>query len=117
MISLLLLWSKFLGDAETGFIVQKEGTKDLSGTKTYPKNPSPKTPVCCGSNTGSNIQTESTGNFTRKASGISFKIKNNNNFNYPPEKIKNLKVIIKDSSNIRVEFTATGDDLDYGTGD
>ena len=63
------------GDEDTGFIVQKEGVKSIGNSvKTYPSKPSISSPVCCGSSSGNNIDTESTGNFTRKATGISFKV-------------------------------------------
>ena len=63
------------GDEETGFIVQKNGAKSIGNSiKTYPSKPSITSPVCCGSSSGDDIKTESTGNFTRKATGISFKV-------------------------------------------
>ena len=61
------------GDQNTGFIVQKQGTK-IFGTRTYPSKPTISSPICCGSSSGSNLKIQSTGNFTRKATGISFKV-------------------------------------------
>ena len=36
--------------------------------------------------------------------------------NYKPDKIKNLKVTLDGEDRVKVDFTATGEDLDYGTG-
>ena len=72
------------GDSNTGFITEKEGTLSIQnfGTerlfkqsiRTYPAIPSPSSPACCGSSSGDNIKTNPTGNFTRKATGNSFKV-------------------------------------------
>ena len=42
--------------------------------RSYPAIPSPTSPACCGSSSGNNIKTNPTGNFTRKATGNSFKV-------------------------------------------
>ena len=67
---------QIVGDQNTGFIVQKQGIKIFgnSNTKTYPTKPSISSPICCGSSSGSDLKTQLTGNFTRKAIGISFKV-------------------------------------------
>ena len=36
--------------------------------------------------------------------------------NYKPDKIKNLKVTLDGEDRVKVDFTATGEDLDHGTG-
>ena len=36
--------------------------------------------------------------------------------NYKPDKIKNLKVTLDGEDRVKVDFTATGEVLDYGTG-
>ena len=36
--------------------------------------------------------------------------------NYKPDKIKNLKITLVGEDRVKVDFTATGEDLDYGTG-
>ena len=67
---------QIVGDQNTGFIVQKQGVKifGYNDTKTYPTKPSISSPICCGSSSGSDLKTQLTGNFTRKAIGISFKV-------------------------------------------
>ena len=70
------------GDTDTNFITQKNGAK-MVGTpsksrskRLYPINPSSaSSPVCCGSSTGNNVETEPTGEFTRRATGNSFTVK------------------------------------------
>ena len=72
------------GDSDTGFIAEKEGTFSVQSfeterlfhrsIRTYPAIPSPTSPACCGSSSGDNIKTDPTGNFTRKATGNSFKV-------------------------------------------
>lgn len=64
------------GDENTNFISQKAGAKKVGPKgRSYPLNPTGgSSPVCCGSTSGSNIKTEPTGNFTRVATGPSFKV-------------------------------------------
>ena len=72
------------GDSDTGFIAEKEGTFSIQSfdskrfskqfIRTYPAVPSLRSPACCGSSSGDNIKTDPTGNFTRKATGNSFKV-------------------------------------------
>ena len=110
------------GDDDTNFITQKSGTKSIlditADSKSYPLNPTPTSPVCCGSSTGNNVETSPTGNFTRKTNGNSFKVKNAppaNSDSFPPSKVSNLQLIIADYSNVILDFTAPGDDYDDGT--
>ena len=72
------------GDSDTRFIAEKEGTisiqsfelqrLSMQSIRAYPAIPSPTSPVCCGSSSGDNIKTNPTGNFTRRATGNSFKV-------------------------------------------
>ena len=72
------------GDSDTGFITEKEGTFTVQRSetdrlfkrsiRTYPAVPSLRSPACCGSSSGDNIKTNPTGNFTRRATGNSFKV-------------------------------------------
>ena len=110
------------GDDETNFITQKSGTKSIqeitADSKSYPLNPTATSPVCCGSSTGNNVETQPTGNFTRKTNGNSFKVKNAPLPGYdafPPSKVSNLKLVVADFVNIIIDFTAPGDDYDEGT--
>ena len=110
------------GDDETNFIVQKSGTKSIQNirtdSKSYPLNPTPTSPVCCGSSTGNNIETQPTGNFTRKINGNSFKVKNApapDSDLFSPSKVSDLRLIVADYLNVIIDFTAPGDDYDEGT--
>ena len=110
------------GDDETNFITQKSGTKSIqeitADSKSYPLNPTPTSPVCCGSSTGNNIETQPTGNFTRKINGNSFKVKNApaaDSDLFSPSKVSNLRLIVADYLSVIIDFTAPGDDYDEGT--
>ena len=65
----------------TGFIVQKgnnanKGIISNPNEKTYPLVPGEgASPICCGSSSGNDVETKNTGNFTRRAAGLSFKVK------------------------------------------
>ena len=77
----------------TGFIVQKgsnaKGIISNPNEKTYPLVPGEGgSPICCGSSSGNNVETKSTGNFTRRAAGLSFKVKNS----FFKNKIRSLKL-------------------------
>ena len=107
---------KVEGNNLTAVITQKGGTKSVienSLEKSYPLNPT--SPICCGSSTGNNVITESTGRFTRKKNGNSFKIKNApaSDFDiFPPSKVSTFKAKVADYINI--DFIAPGDDFDDG---
>ena len=112
-----------IGDDDTDFITQKSGTKSISklnvDSRSYPLNPSKATsPICCGSSTGNNVETQKTGNFSRKTNGNSFKVKNAPPADFdafPPSKVSNLKLVVADFVNVIIDFTAPGDDYDEGT--
>ena len=40
----------------------------------------------------------------------------NDMVDYPPERVSNLKAYFTEEDDIRIEFTATGEDLDNGQG-
>ena len=107
---------KVEGNNLTAVVTQKGGTKSVienSLEKSYPLNAS--SPICCGSSTGNNVITESTGIFTRKKNGNSFKIKNApaSDFDiFPPSKVSTFKAKLEDY--ITVDFIAPGDDFDDG---
>ncbi len=120
------------GDEETDFITEREEVfqtqisdlvefrwqRSLGNLKTYPQRPGSHTPVCCGSSTGNNYVTEKTGEFLRQTNGGSFKVENAPTEDadiFAPERVKDLRATFKDDG-IEVMFTATGDDLDEGTG-
>ena len=108
-----------IGDDSTSVVTEKAGSINLSKLKTYPTDPTnPSTPICCGSSIGENIDTEPTGSFTRVANGFSFKVTNppkENEDIFPPSSVNDLTVK-STSEAVTVEFTATGDDYDFGTG-
>jgi hypothetical protein len=70
------------GNDDTNFITEKEGAIKLANLdhtrileRSYPLKPvAGSSPVCCGSSTGENVATKPTGNFTRQAGGVSFKV-------------------------------------------
>ena len=66
------------GDENTNFVTSKNGVKavDIARyVRSYPLKPSSSnSPVCCGSSIGTNIETEPTGEFTRRATGNSFTV-------------------------------------------
>ena len=112
------------GDDDTMFVTQKSGAMSLDTgiigrlVRSYPIDPSNTdmtTAICCGSSTGANVETESTGNFTRNANGNSFKVVNASSATdfFPPSKVTDLKVIV-DDDNVTIMFTAPGEDLDEG---
>ena len=111
-----------IGDESTSVVQDKVTAIDLRAFRTYPLNPnSPvqSNPICCGSSIGEDIVTEPTGEFTRVANGYSFKVINPPKPNqdlYPPGQVTDLNVKIDASGDFGlIEFTATGDDYDYGT--
>ena len=106
------------GDDETEFVTQKSGVKSVTAkpSRSYPLDPmGGGSAVCCGSSIGENVETESTGNFTRKTNGNSFKVNNAANAGdfLPPSKVSNLKAYA-DGEVVEIKFTAPGEDLDYG---
>ena len=109
------------GDDDTNFITQKSGTKSILGpadSRSYPLNTTATSPVCCGSSTGNNVETQPTGAFTRKANGNSFKVIKAppvDSDTFPPSKVSNLKLVIANSEIVIIDFTAPGDDYDEGT--
>ena len=109
------------GDENTNFVTSKSGVKPLGILKSYPLDPTDSTAaVCCGSTIGENIKTEPTGNFTRLATGKSFKALNPpgpNDDVFPPGKVTDLKgALNEDFTQVSLTFTAPGDDYDDGVG-
>ena len=109
------------GDENTNFVTSKSGVKPLGVLKSYPLDPTDSTAaVCCGSTIGKNIKTEPTGNFTRLATGKSFKAltpPGPNNDVFPPGKVTDLKgTLNEDFTQVFLTFTAPGDDYDDGVG-
>ena len=107
-----------IGDDSTSVVTEKAGSINLSKVKAYPLDPTnPSTPICCGSSIGDNIQTELTGSFTRVANGFSFKVINPPNDDediFPPSPVTDL-IVKSNMDDLTIEFTATGDDYDFGT--
>ena len=111
-----------VGDESTSVVQEKVRAIDLKASKSYPLNPhSPvqTNPICCGSSIGEDIVTQPTGEFTRVANGYSFRVINPPDTNqdlYPPGQVTDLSVQSYASGGFSViEFTATGDDYDFGT--
>ena len=108
-----------IGDEDTNFVTSKSGAKTLELMKSYPLDPTDSTAaVCCGSSIGEDIETESTGNFTRLATGKSFKATNIPNSDvFPPGKVTDLKGSLnEDFTEVSITFTAPGNDYDDGVG-
>jgi len=83
----------------------------------YPKSPG-STPICCGSDSGlSQLAGKSTGDFERNNNVGSFKVVNvppAGTDTYPPNSITDLKVGTYHDNFLILNFTAPGDDYDYG---
>ena len=110
-----------IGDEDTNFVTSKSGAKTLGLMRSYPLDPTDSTAaVCCGSSIGEDIETESTGNFTRLATGKSFKALNPpgpNNDVFPPGKVTDLKGSLnEDFTAVSFTFTAPGNNYDDGVG-
>ena len=113
-----------VGDENTNFVVSKTVAvklKTLELLKSYPLDPTDSSSsICCGSTIGNDIKTELTGNFTRLATGKSFKAKTPpgpNNDVFPPIKVSDLTALLNDDkTQATLTFTAPGDDYDEGIG-
>ena len=111
-----------VGDESTSVVEEKVRAIDLKASKSYPLNPNSPVqtnPICCGSSIGEDIVTQPTGEFTRVANGYSFRVINPPDTNqdlYPPGQVTDLSVETDASGGFGfIEFTATGDDYDFGT--
>ena len=108
-----------IGDENTNFVTSKTGARSLGMSRSYPLNPiDSSASVCCGSSIGEDIDTSPTGNFTRQASGKSFKAKNIPKTDiFPPEKVTDFKGSLnEDFTQVSLTFTAPGNDYDDGVG-
>ena len=108
-----------IGDENTNFVTSKSGARSLGMSRSYPLNPiDSSASVCCGSSIGEDIDTAPTGNFTRLASGKSFKAKNIPTTDmFPPGKVTDFKGgLNEDFTQVSLTFTAPGNDYDDGVG-
>jgi len=114
-------FAKYTGKGRYSVKCQVSGDDDtnvnggFTGSRVFPENPDPTTPLCCGSDAmppGS--QETPTGNFTRQAAGGAFQVTNEVDMSVdrtPPGQVTDLRATNLPEI-LQLQFTAPGNDLD-----